>query len=351
MAHNLNFKNGVASFASKKEPAWHGLGKVVQAMNSAEAIKLGGLDFEVEKRSLLVEGKKILWDDAKNDTIVLRTKENTEGIITAGGIVNQYYSINAFTDRFATVRTDNNFPLGIVGSKYEVIQNSEAFDFIDSIIGEGIADYETVGCLGNGETVFITCKIKEECLVNKEQIDNYLLLTMSHDGSSSIVIMFTPVRVVCNNTLTLALKGSRNKVTIKHTIKARERMDNAKKVLGLIDQQTLVHKEAFGELFNIHVPDDYAKHIIEKSLSVVRDSKGNLSGKAQNTMKAAYGFYQEGLGQADIVGTGWGVLNGVTGYLQNVKEFKSSEVKFNSTFNGTGVAARQTAYDLILSLN
>ncbi len=344
MAHNLNFKrNGVAAFATKQEPAWHGLGTIVEAMTSKEALELGGLDFLVEKRPLYVHSSDLLtFDQALNMETVTRIKEIDTDKPNA-----KYKQALIVPRQYATVRCDNNLPLGIVGEKYHVIQNYEAFEFIDSIIGEGVADYETVGALGNGETVFITCKLKDELIINKDLIDKYLLITMSHDGSSSITVMFTPVRVVCNNTLTLALQGNINKVTIRHTAKAKDRLEQAKKVLGVVDQQTLAYKEAFGSMLHREISDTTAKLIIKSSLNLPIDERGNLSTKGQNTLDLANLYYHEGIGQADIVGTAWGVFNGITGYLQNGKEYSNSETKFKNTFLGSSVEVRNTAFKLL----
>ena len=347
MAHNLNFKaNGVASFASRKEKAWHGLGTIVEAMNSAEAIELGGLNFHVEKRPIYINSSEhLLFEDAKkwrniNRVIDDSNPEEPKPIYRKNIIIpNQY----------ATVRTDTDQPLGIVGERYHVIQNYEAFDFIDSIIGEGKADCETVGALGNGETIFITCKLREEYVINKDLIDKYLLITMSHDGSSSITVMFTPIRVVCNNTLSFALEAKDNKVTIRHTLKAKEKLEAAKKVLGIVDQQSLAYKEAFGRLYNIPVSDSKAKEVIEKSLKLPRDEKGQLSSKALNILNNADYYYQVGVGQENIVGTAWGVYNGIVGYLQNSKEYKNSEAMFKNTFI-TGIETRNRAIQQLLML-
>ncbi len=347
MAHNLNFKNGVASFASKQEPAWHGLGKVVEAMTSEQAIILGGLDFEVEKRPLFINGgEEIPFEAAKTikrvNRQIVKVDEDTWRSVYKPSIM--------IPNQYATVRTDLDLPLGIVGERYHVIQNKEAFDFIDSIIGQGIADYETVGALGNGETVFITCKLREEMVVNKDLIDKYLLLSMSHDGSSSIVVMFTPIRVVCNNTLTLALEGKNNKVVIRHTKSAKEKLELSKKVLGIVDRQTLAYKEAFGYLNTITVYDKQIPDIIKYSFGLKPDDKGNFSSKAENIVKAVEKYYHNGIGQEEIVGTAWGVFNGITGYLQNVKSYNNPEAKFKNTFMTTSVDVRNRAFTSLQSL-
>jgi phage/plasmid-like protein (TIGR03299 family) len=343
MAHNINFSNNRFSFASKKEIAWHGLGQVVDAMTSKEAIELGGLNFEVNKRPLFVATQEITKDNLGKNKLVLRNSEINKDP--------EFYSVNMLNDKFATVRADTNIPLGIVGSQYEVIQNSEAFDFIDSIIGKNVS-YETVGALGNGETVFITVKVQDEWVVNKDLIDRYLLLTMSHDGTSAIQIMYTPIRVVCNNTLTLAKLGNKDKVSIRHTSNARQKLEYAKQALGLIDIKTRTYEEAFGKLAKITVRDNEARDIFIDSLNLkVDEQTKQLSSKGENILQAVTAYYQEGLGQREIVGTGWGVYNAISGYLQNVKDYSSTDTKFKNQFLSGDINKRQNTYEQILTLN
>lgn len=340
MAHNLNYNNGHHSFVSRKELPWHGLGKVVDVLTSEEAIKLGGLDFEVEKRPLWVQGgKHIPFEDCKNHDSIVRNKVENSAI---------YKPLHKLNGKFATVRTDNDYPLGIVGSDYEVIQNSEAFDFIDSIVGEKYAEYETAGALGNGEVIFVTCKLKADMVINKDQIDKYLLISMAHDGTGAITVMFTPIRVVCNNTLSLALTAKSNKVTIKHTRHARNKLELSKQILGIVDTQTLTYQEAFGSLLNIKVRDEVAKDVFEKVFKISRDEKGNLSSRGENIINAVNKYYHTGLGQEEHVGNGWGVYNAVTGYIQNVKSHRSADSKFKSTLLTNDV--REATFKELISL-
>lgn len=359
MADNINFnqQTGKYSFVSKQEPAWHKLGTIVDAMTSKEAMELGGLNFIVEKRPLLVtSSQEIPIEEGKNHKIINRTIEKRtiyqgeygENAIQVRQAV--YRPMLQVPDKFATVRTDNNQPLGIVGSRYEVIQNSEAFDFIDSIIGEGVADYETVGALGEGETVFITCKLKKEMIINKDLIDQYLLITMSHDGSSSITVMFTPIRVVCNNTLSAALKGTKNKVTIRHTKSAKDKLELSKQLLGIVDQQGLTYEETFKRIHKQLIFDEEAQNIIAFSLGIDIKCAEDISTRSQNMFNSAWEYYHTGIGQKEIIGTGWGVYNAVTGYLQNVKEYSSPELKFKNTFLTSGADIRTKVLDQILCL-
>ena len=342
MAHNINFTKGKASFVSKKELAWHGLGTVVEAMTSKQAIILGGLDFHVEKRRILTTSTSEILERPTDLPIIRGEEDENKRTPYHTGII--------VPNKYATIRTDTDVPLGVVGSKYEVIQNHEAFEFIDSIIGENKADYETVGALGNGEDVFITCKLREEMLINKDLVDKYLLLKMSHDGSGSIIVIFTPIRVVCNNTLSLALKGATNKVAIRHTKSAKQNLYNAKRVLGIVDIQTRAYQIEFERLSTVHVTDDQAVNIMQQSFNIPMSDKGELSAKGMNILQSAMKWYHEGVGQADIVGTAWGVFNGITGYLQNGKEYKNEEAKFKSINMTTGATTRGRAYENLKAL-
>src|SRR5690606_2549976 len=218
--HNLNFNEhtGRYSFFSVKEKAWHNLGQVVNEYpTSAEAIKHAGLDYEVVKSELFTRGRSLTVGDSG---------ELIEGADIA---VPNYY---------ANIRSDNNAVLGVVGKDYHIVQNKDAFAFFDAIVGggDGIA-YETAGALGNGERIFITAKLPGYIRVGKGEdvTEKYLFLTTSHDGSGSITAAFTPIRVVCQNTVNAALRNMSNVVRIKHTAGAKQRLEDAHKVMGLAD--------------------------------------------------------------------------------------------------------------------
>ena len=204
MADNINYsiRKESHSMFSVKEVPWHGLGQVVdEALTSAEAIKAANLDFKVEKLPNFVR------------------IGNTELVSPSS---------------FSTIRTDVPEVLGNVGKDYTVVQNSDAFIFFDSIVGKNKAIFQTAGALGKGEQVFITAKLPKSIILdNIDQIDQYLLLSNTHDGSRSIEVLFTPIRVVCNNTLTAALRMAENRIKIRHTAKANERLEKAHKLLGI----------------------------------------------------------------------------------------------------------------------
>ncbi len=313
MGHGFNNMGRNTTFATRKEKAWHGLGRVVDSMTSEEAMIAGGLDFEVGLAPMYA-----------------RIKEFSE---TPSGLYIAKNDLNFVSSNFATYRTDTEEVLGVVGSRYEPVQNTEAFKFFDEIIGEGHAEYETVGALGNGEVVFLTAKIPGDMVVAKENIDKYLLLTMSHDGTSSIQAMFTPIRVVCNNTLSIALKGT-NKVSIRHTKNAKRRLDEAASLLGIVKRQSENLTEYFQYLNTKKVNDEDADLIFRKAFNIRPQEDGRLSTRSANKLNLIMNAYQYGIGQENIVGTAWGVYNGVTCYLQNHANYKTNEDMFKNSFMG-----------------
>ena len=213
MAHNINNneQTGQHTFFSVKEKAWHGLGQIVENYpTSAEAIKFAGLNYEVEKRPRFTP-----YANNNPDTA-------------------QWKQIPHIQTRLCHRPKDTDDILGIVGSKYEVVQNETAFTFFDSLVqdGNGIK-YETAGALGKGERIFITAKMPDIIRIGRnDDIEKYIFLTTSHDGSGSIMAAFTPVRIVCNNTLNAALRNHSNAVYIKHTANAESKLKEAARIIS-----------------------------------------------------------------------------------------------------------------------
>jgi len=342
MAHNLNFNNrtGKYSFFSVKEKAWHNLGQIVQDQpTSEEAIKFAGLDYEVEKSPLFTKGAGII--------------ESTNGIeITDSELEVPNY--------FANIRTDNNTVLGVVGKDYQIVQNREAFSFFDAIVGgnNGIL-YETAGALGNGERIFITAKLPDYIRVgNGDDItEKYIFLTTSHDGSGSITAAFTPVRIVCQNTLNASLRNMSNVVRIRHTAGAKQRLEDAHKVMGLANKLSTELESTFNHWAKITVGDNEMKKLIQLALCPNKETlnhlqKGSfddLSTVFKNTVDDAfaYAMISESQQTETTKGTLFGAYNAVTGYFQNVRNYKNNEAKLQSiVLGGTAQMKSQKAFDL-----
>lgn len=338
MPANINFNQArqTYSFASAKEIPWHKLGQVVpNVMTSREAIELANLDFQVGKM-------KIFGQYPEEDRIKLEKK----------GI--EIYN------NFATYRRDTGHPFGLVKGRYEVVQNSEAFDFFDAIVGEGKAIYETAGALGDGEKVFITAKLPYTFRIKGiDEIDNYILLTMTHDGSGAIEAMVTHIRVVCANTLAAALNSGRNKVKMKHTKNVHEKLQIAHKIMGISSTILEKNEQLFNELCNININDQQAnlyfynlmlndgqlEQLAKQDYRVDYVDDSIISTKTKNNINKLKEYNVIGPGQdlSTTKGTLFGAYNAVAGYIQNVKEYKDDERKMESIIYGTEYNFNQDA--------
>jgi phage/plasmid-like protein (TIGR03299 family) len=340
MAHQINFnaQTGKHSFFSVNEKAWHGLGQVIkQYPTSAEAIFHAGLDYTVEKRPLFT------YDSENN-----KANSDTDVIIPEIKV----------PDFFATVRKDNNAVLGVVGKDYQIVQNRDAFSFFDSIVkGDGIF-YETAGALGQGERIFITAKLPDYIRVgNNDIIEKYLFLTTSHDGSGSITAAFTPVRIVCANTLNAAMKSKTNTIRIRHTANAKQRLEQAHTVMGISNKLSAELEDAFNHWRKVSITDKQVLQLIQRAMAPNKETlnhlkAGNnedLSTCYKNMVDSAfqYAMTNETQQMETTKGTVFGAYNAVTGYFQNVRNYKDDEAKVKSIlFGGTAQTRTQTAFDL-----
>lgn len=220
MAHELLIDGGRAAMFYVNEVPWHRLGTPLKAPpTSREAIEAAGLDWTVAKAPLHVVGQ---------------------------------YRLHVVAERFALLRQDRiGQPdcriFGIAGRDYRVLQNRDAFAFFDPLVEGGKAAYETAGALGHGERIWILARLKGDLDVAGDKLQRFLLLSNNHDGRASVQVKLTPVRVVCNNTLTLALSGG-DTIAVRHDRDLSRRLEEAKKLLGLVDRRYAELEELFKRL-------------------------------------------------------------------------------------------------------
>jgi phage/plasmid-like protein (TIGR03299 family) len=338
MAHNLNYNGKINeySFFSVKERAWHGLGRIVeQYPTSAEAINYAGLDYLVEKRPLFTY--------------------DTDNHYGAADVQIPEIGVPNY---FATVRTDTEQVLGVVGKDYEIVQNVNAFEFFDAIVGggDGIL-YETAGALGRGERIFITAKLPSYIRVGKDDlIEQYLFLTTSHDGFGSITAAFTPVRIVCNNTLNAALRNHSNAVKIRHTASANDRIKQAHTLMGISSNLADEFTGLFNHWAQVRITDPQVKKLVQLAMAPNKEVLNKLQTGDMDELSANYNNIIEKVCEyamsspsqqmATTAGTVFGAYNAVTGYFQNVRNYKNGEAKFKSIIEGTAKLRAQTAFDL-----
>lgn len=300
MAHNINEENGRYSVVTAKEKPWHGLGVTLPGLfTAADALKHGGLDFRVEKR-------------------ILQTRVGGNRI--------------TIPEKFATVRMDNRAVLGVVGRYYEVLQNADAFTFFDALTGGDEAIYESAGCLGRGETTFLTAKLPEYIKVPGDVVEMFVVLTNTHDGTKPLMAYFTPVKVVCNNTLNASLKRSHHKISLRHTKDIKANLHEAHKLLGMANSYRAELEAAFSVMSARRVSAREATELIHHAMltpdEIKRLADGEMfSTRKQNVIDDIWDYYHSDSTLDGIRGTAFGVYNAITGYMQNVKEHRTMEAK------------------------
>ena len=235
-----------------REKPWHGLGtKVDEAPTSAEALELAGLNWKVEQTP----------------------------VYTADGTLIPNYKANR--------RNTDKSVLGIVTDRYQIVQNDEAFEFTDSIVGEtenGVVKYETAGSLNHGKKIWLLAKMPTQKVLNDE-VEPYMCFTNSHDGSGAIRICMTPIRVVCQNTLNMALSQAKRSWSTKHVGDIEAKLEEAKMCLELADEymynlgieaeklaNTTLRREQIDEILNEMFPvDDLTSERKKSNIQQIKD--------------------------------------------------------------------------------
>lgn len=221
----------VESMFSVREKPWHGLGTIVkEAPDSKEALRLAGLDWEVVQSPIFTTHGKV------------------EGFK-------------------ANVRSTDRQVLGVVTDRYRVVQNTEAFAFTDSLLGEGV-QYETAGSLMGGRKVWLLARLPREFIIAGERISPYLVFSNTHDGSGAVRVAVTPIRVCCNNTLNLALVTAQRSFSMIHTGDIREKIHEAKQTLFMADQYMEDLGREFERLRKQKLSDQQVREYIELLLPI-----------------------------------------------------------------------------------
>lgn len=339
-----------------------GIGKNVEGCKTArEVMEAAGLDFFVDKCEL-----------------VARMPFSIRGDNSVNELMGDFaYNGNIYRDcpnAFATYRTDKNIPLGLVKSKYEVVQNMEAFNFFDDAIGKDKAVWQTAGQFGYGHKIFISAKLPVTTSVHGDAIENYLVFSNSHDGSSSINILFTPIRVFCTNCLNAALHSASSYIRIKHTKSARERLQTGADVLRIACEYAKDAEELYNALYTIEMNDDQVMQYLanlaltdqERAALLEYDSQNGykklfardyltmertgISTRKANQIVNMFEYYLDGVGQKPITGTAWGAYNAVTGFYSNVANFEG-EKRMDSLLYGSASANMLKALNSAVELS
>lgn len=319
-----------------KTPAWHNLGVVLEnAPTIAEGIKAAGLDWGVEMRPIYTPNR-MGWFGVDGEEL---QHDQSEGGFS---LIDSHRSV---------VRTDNQKVLGVVGSRYEPYQNAEAFEFFDPFLSDGQATLETAGSLMEGKRIFVLAKLNEQPVevVNGDNVLQYLLLYTSHDGSVGVGIMYTPIRVVCWNTLSASVRygeGKKSIITVKH---ARNMRNAIKLVQGAIDTGRRTFEftlDAYRKMTTYQMPIGGFRRYVRNIWEVPE-----LEEKMPRAWDKLTTLFETGMGTEiqGVRGTLWGGFNAVTEFVQHVRG-RSDESRLDGAWFGPGKVLREKALDVAMEM-
>lgn len=337
MAHELEIdkKTGEAQMFSVRETPWHGLGRILtEAPATAdEAMKLAGLDWQVNSEPIYNrKGREI-----RSHKLAVRDRDGRE--------------------------------LGVVSSKYRFVQNAKAFDFFDPTVQAGQATYETAGSLKGGRSVWVMCKLtgKFEPIAG-DVVQPYVFMSNTHDGTRCVIARYSPVRIVCANTLSAALAGAATcEVRIRHTAGLDAKFEEAQRVMGLVVEQQGKTQEAFELMGKARAKDAQVQEFLHRLWPSRSDCKIDV-GLRQRIAVAELMKGGRGTSLPGVQGSWWGAYNAATEYVdhhavcaEQTKEadellqgvlgrgtVRGGESRLASVLMGTGLKTKQKALELAL---
>lgn len=309
MAHEImEFDNMV----SVHEKPWHGLGIILpDYLPPLEIQKQAGLTWAVAKQPVYIvdaDGKQI----------------PVEG-------------------NYAITRTDNNYPLGVVGNTYEPYQNDEMFQFIDAFCQTTGSKVETAGSLRNGRIVWALSNIGNVEYVKNDPVSQYFLFKNSFNGTSPVEICFTDVRVVCNNTLTMALRGASNVWRIKHCTSMQGQIDAVKMALTAQSKNSQALHEVMEKMAKSQISAAEMEQAVRQIiLGNTEKKEDEISKQANTAIEKVLELNETGAGTdiKGVRGTVYGLLNAFTEYADHYKGLRKTqgrseeEVRFESIMMG-----------------
>lgn len=316
MSHEISIQNGQAEIVcgSNKAP-WHKLGEVVAGLLTArEALEKAHLTWTVKGFPVTVNGVELPFPNGK-------TTDTWQGIC----------------------REDNGVCLGITGGRFTPIQNTDAFDWFDALIGQGEAVYDTAGALRNGSQVWLLAKVDGITRICGDEHRQYALLTNSHDGTGAMSCQWVTERVVCANTMAIALSGAKNRVGIRHTQNWADKADEAKRIMGIGQKYFATVKEALesmgSKLLTPAQMADFAKLLVP-----AQDEK-DVSTRTTNIRNEIATLFERGDGNKGQ--TRWDALNAVTDYADHGATIRGQNTRLEAALMGSGAALKQRAFDLL----
>lgn len=283
---------GVESMFSVREKPWHGLGVIIEeAVCSKEALHLAGLDWSVRQERLVYSGKD--------------------------------------SDYVMNIRSSDDKVLGVVGNRYVPVQNEDAFAFTDELLGHNVV-YETAGSLWGGRRVWLLARMPDIKIFD-DVIEPYMCLNNIHDGGGSMKVCMTPVRVVCQNTLNMALKSAKRTWTMHHVGKIENKLADAAQVLGLASSYMRSFEKEAEELYQIKIsPEKFTE--FSETLFPVEDGMTPRKEESQILLQSQLGATWDVDDLGNIRGTGWGFMNAISDMSTHKPPLRKSDTYQENMF-------------------
>lgn len=321
MADRINVRGGRASLMYVGEEPWHGLGtKLNTPATAAEAIRAANLDWTVRKVPLYAWGDGFAYPVDDTFTVVPEDLWGQENCPT----------------------------YGVVAGAYTPLQNREAFEFFDTIVGKGAAIYHTAGALDDGRRIWILAKLPTDILVaGKDKTHKYLLLSNCHDGSSSVQIKFTPIRVVCHNTLSQALTEGARAIRVPHTRDIKRRLEDARKSIGFIKKTYDRIERDFNALAKVELDEPRLATYLMRVFPEPKDRKSREFQRIEDYRARARWYYTNGRGNdiPEIAGTLWAAYNGIAEMIDHSRNRRTESQHLEHIWFGGGAALKTRAFE------
>ena len=301
-------------FVGRERP-WHGLGtQVEEAPDSREALIAAGLDWNVVQKPVFTQ----------------------DGVKVPG--------------YFANVRQQDGSILGVVTSRYKVVQNRDAFAFTDALLGDGVR-YETAGSLMGGRKTWILAKLPTRYIIQGEQILPYLVFSNTHDGSGAIKIAMTPIRVVCNNTLNLALDTADRSWSIHHTGDIAAKLEDARETLFMAEDYMNELGKGFEDLSRKRLTDAAVDEFIKELLPIADDASETTEKNILRLRKDVATRYFDAPDLQGLRKNGYRFINAVSDFATHATPIRRTRNYQENLFNKTmeGNLLTDKAYRLVMA--
>ncbi|MDZ7697733.1 MAG: DUF932 domain-containing protein [Deltaproteobacteria bacterium] len=302
---------------------WHGLGVAIpdgEKLSIEKAIVASGLDWEVELRNVFTEDE----NGARRD----------------------------IPEHYASCRTSDSAILGIVGKGYTPLQNMEAFKWFQPFLDSGEATLETAGSLRGGSRVWVLARIRRDPMVvgKEDRVRHYILLSNSHDGSLAVRVGFTPIRVVCNNTLCLAHESKASKLLrVKHTTRILENLEEVREIIDLAHEEFAETVEQYRSLASRQINTTDLVKYVRVVFGLKEKPRTPAQQKQEKIVPNVIQLFENGRGNRIAGRTYWGAYNAVNEYL-NYFRGKTQDNTLNSLWYGNSAALNKKALERAMEM-